>query len=155
MITAPLKALQRNRLKAALIYVSLTVAICAIFLITAIASGIVDMYSSMLKTDGDIIVTAKGIADTFFSDVDRGLAEEIEAIPGVRTVSALIFGASPVGEVPIAGIYGVSKNRFPVYPLLRGEYPEQGEVLLGNILAETLERPEEVAEDGIEHVVAQ
>ncbi|MCL4430979.1 MAG: hypothetical protein M1300_01520 [Epsilonproteobacteria bacterium] len=48
MITA-LKALRRNRFKTALIFMSMTVSIAAIFLISAIAGGVVSMYSSMLK----------------------------------------------------------------------------------------------------------
>ncbi len=144
MNSTPFKALRHNLLKTGLIYTSLTVAISAIFLITAISSGIIGMYSSMLKTEGDIIVTEKGIADTFFSEVNPDLTHEISLLPEVESASALIFGASPVETIPIAGIYGVSDNRFSVYELTQGEYPKQGQVLLGHTLAETLEYPESV-----------
>jgi len=144
VISTPLKALRHNLLKTGLIYTSLTVAIAAIFLITAISSGIIGMYSSMLKTDGDIIVTERGIADTFFSEVEPGLTDLIGAIPGVQSASALIYGASPVETIPIAGIYGVSENRFSVYELTQGRAPKSRQVLLGHTIAEALEFPERV-----------
>lgn len=64
MIT-PIKALKKNRFKTILIFASMVISISAIFLISTIANGIVGMYSAMLKTDGDIIITQKGISDTF------------------------------------------------------------------------------------------
>ncbi len=61
-----IKALSANRLKTLLIYLSLTFSISAIFLITSISNGVISMYSSILKSDGDIIVTQAKISDTFF-----------------------------------------------------------------------------------------
>lgn len=127
-----------------LIFVSMTVSIMAIFLISAVSGGVVGMYSSMLKTDGDIIVTQKGIADTFFSDINRSYLSEIERIEGVRKASALILGAAPVETLPIAAVYGVSENRFENYRLRTGAYPHNGEVMIGSKLYETLKRPETI-----------
>ena len=119
------KALNRNRFKTFLIYLSITVAITAIFMITSISRGIIGMYSTMLKSDGDIIVTQAKIADTFFSDVNISLAEKIKNIAGVKEVYALILGASPINDLPIAAIYGVSENRFKTYRLTEGAYPKK------------------------------
>lgn len=143
MIT-PLKALRKNRFKTALIFISMSVSIAAIFLISAISGGVVSMYSAMLKTDGDIIVTQKGIADTFFSDINRSLNDSIVAIDGVKESSALILGAAPVDPLPIVGIYGVSENRFKSYIIKEGLYPKTGEVMLGSKIYETLKHPKEV-----------
>lgn len=140
MIT-PLKALRKNRFKTALIFMSMSVSIAAIFLISAISSGVVSMYSSMLKTDGDIIVTQKGIADTFFSDINRSAVVSISKMQGVKEVSALILGAAPVDPLPIVGIYGASENRFASYALTQGAYPKSGEVMLGSKIYETLKHP--------------
>lgn len=102
------------------------------------------MYSAMLKTDGDIIVTQKGIADTFFSDINRSLNDSILQIEGVKESSALILGAAPVDPLPIVGIYGVSENRFKSYTLKEGRYPKAGEVMLGSKIYETLKHPKKV-----------
>jgi putative ABC transport system permease protein len=144
MIT-PLKALRKNRFKTALIFVSMCVSISAIFLISAISGGVVSMYSSMLKTDGDIIVTQRGIADTFFSDINRSATANIAKIDGVKDVSALILGAAPVEPLPIVAIYGVSENRFKSYALSSGTYPKQGEVMLGSKIYETLKHPKTIS----------
>ena len=144
MIT-PLKALRKNGFKTALIFISMSVSIAAIFLISAISGGVVSMYSSMLKTDGDIIVTQKGIADTFFSDINRSLVPKIETIAGVREVTALILGAAPVEPLPIVGVYGVSINRFKRYGLIQGVYPKSNEVLLGSKIYETLKHPKTIS----------
>lgn len=143
MITA-LKALRRNRFKTALIFVSMTVSIAAIFLISAIAGGVVSMYSSMLKTDGDIIVTQKEIADTFFSDINKSLSVPIAHLSGVKEVHSMILGAAPVEQLPIVGIYGVSDNRFDSYVLQKGDYPKAGEVILGAKIYETLKHPKSI-----------
>lgn len=99
------------------------------------------MYSAMLKTDGDIIVTQKGIADTFFSDINRSLIDSISQMHGVKEANALIMGAAPVEPLPIVGIYGVSEGRFKGYSLTQGGYPKAGEVLLGSKLYEMLKHP--------------
>ena len=54
-----MKALLANKLKTLLIYLSLIFSIVSIFLISSISNGIITMYSSMLKSDGDIIKAFK------------------------------------------------------------------------------------------------
>lgn len=103
------------------------------------------MYSSMLKTDGDIIVTQKGIADTFFSDINRSVTTEIARMNGVKEISALILGAAPVEPLPIVGIYGASENRFKSYALKKGSYPKSSEVMLGSKIYETLKHPKTIS----------
>jgi len=110
----------------------------AIFLITSVSQGVIGMYSKMIKTDGDIIITQKGTADTFFSNVNVNLMTEINNIEQVKSSYGMIVGASPVGHIPIAGIYGVSENHLSHYKLSKGKYPKKGEVLLGNTLAKQL-----------------
>lgn len=139
------KALNRNRFKTFLIYTSITVAITAIFMITSISRGIIGMYSTMLKTEGDIIVTQAKIADTFFSDVNASLSDKIQNIAGVNDVYAIILGASPINELPIAAIYGVSENRFKTYALTEGAYPKKGEVILGKNINARLHSPKSVS----------
>lgn len=144
MFSNAIKALSANRLKTTLIYFSLTFSIMAIFLITAISNGIITMYSTMLKSDGDIIVTQAKISDTFFSNVDIGLIPKIEKIDGVKKVSALIVGASPVEKLPIVAVYGSSKNRFNNYKLISGRYPESSEVIVGKSIFEKLKNRNEI-----------
>ncbi|MDQ1263604.1 MAG: putative transport system permease protein [Campylobacterota bacterium] len=130
-----LKALSKNRLKSFLIFLSITVAVMAIFLISAISGGIIGMYSKMIKTDGDIIITQKGISDTFFSNVDIALMDKIDKIENVSSSYAMIVGASPIGHIPIAAIYGTTQNHFSHYKLSSGVYPKEKEVILGENLS--------------------
>ena len=129
-----LKALSKNLFKSILIFSSITIAVMAIFLISSVSQGVIGMYSKMIKTDGDIIITQKGISDTFFSNVDISLINKINKIDNIKSSYAMIVGASPVGHIPIAGIYGTTKNHFSHYQLIKGNYPEVGQVLLGNAL---------------------
>ena len=137
-MSTALKALKANKLKTLLILFSLTLSICSIFLISSISNGVIYMYSSMLKSDGDIIITQAKISDTFFSNVDIKLVDEIEEIKGVKKVSAVIVGASPVEDLPIVAIYGATKNRFSNYTLTQGTYPKENEVLVGKSIYESL-----------------
>ncbi|MDZ7817999.1 MAG: ABC transporter permease [Aliarcobacter sp.] len=138
MISFALKALFANKLKTSLIYLSLIFSIISIFLISSISNGIITMYSSMLKSDGDIIITQANISDTFFSNVNINLIEKINKIPNVIESSALIVGASPVEKLPIVAIYGASQNRFKNYKLEIGTYPKQNEVIVGKSIYEQL-----------------
>ena len=133
-----MKSILVRKSKSFLLFLSLFVTILSIFLVSAVANGVVGMYSSMLREGGDIIVTQSGIADTFFSDVDRSLTKKIARIEGVKQVRALIVGASPVGDMPIVAIYGVSKNLLAKYRPSQGSYPQKGEVLLGGSIAKAL-----------------
>ena len=121
-----------NKLKTILILLSLIFSIVSIFLISSISNGVISMYSSMLKSDGDIIITQAKISDTFFSNVNINLIEQINKIQDVKEATALIVGASPVEKLPIVAIYGSSDNRFNKYTLLSGSYPKKDEVIVGN-----------------------
>jgi ABC-type antimicrobial peptide transport system permease subunit len=92
----------------------------------------------MLKNDGDIIVTQAKISDTFFSNVDIKLIEKIKMMQGVRDASAIIFGASPVETLPIVAIYGVTKNSFKNYKLVKDSYPNENEALVGESIYNSL-----------------
>ncbi len=138
MFTLPLKALFANKLKTILIFFSLVFSIISIFLISSISNGIITMYSSMLKSDGDIIITQAKISDTFFSNVNIKLIEQINQIKNVENSSALIVGASPVEKLPIVAVYGVSFNRFKNYELIDGSYPKENEVIIGKSIFEQL-----------------
>jgi len=139
-----LKALKANRLKTMLIYLSLIFAIVAIFLITSISNGIISMYSNMIKSDGDIIITQAKISDTFFSNVDVSLLEKIKMINGVKSATAMIVGASPVEEIPIVAVYGVSENRYKNYKITSGTYPKNSEVIIGKTIYDRLENQKSI-----------
>ena len=132
------KALKASKIKTALIYLSLSVTLVSIFLITSISQGIISMYSSMLQNNGDIIVTQAKISDTFFSDVNISLLQKIKKIDGVKDTSALIVGAAPVNSLPIVAIYGVTPNLFKKYQIIKGNYPHKGEVIIGQSIANRL-----------------
>lgn len=130
-----IKALGRNRFKSFLIFSSIVISVSAIFLISSISQGVIGMYSKMIKSDGDIIITQKGISDTFFSNVDISIMDKINKLEHVRSSYAMIVGASPIAHIPIAGIYGTTKNHFSHYALIKGAYPKVSEVILGEGLA--------------------
>ncbi|TLP39179.1 ABC transporter permease [Arcobacter arenosus] len=139
MITIALKALNANKLKTILIFASLLFSITSIFLISSISNGVISMYSNLLKNDGDIIVTQAKISDTFFSNVDIKLLEKINKFDTTTKSSAIIVGASPVEELPIVAIYGVTSNRFSNYKIAQGNYPKTEEALIGNSIYQSLE----------------
>jgi len=144
LISFALKALMANKLKTILIYLSLIFSIISIFLISSISNGIITMYSSMLKSDGDIIITQAKISDTFFSNVNIDLIEKINKIKDIKESTAIIVGASPVEKLPIVAVYGSTANRFKNYKLENGNYPEKNEVIVGKSIYEQLINKNEI-----------
>lgn len=144
MISYALKALIANKLKTLLIFLSLIFSIVSIFLISSISNGVISMYSTLLKSDGDIIITQAKISDTFFSNVNIELIEKINKITGIQETSALIVGASPVENLPIVAIYGSTQNRFKKYELVMGNYPKENEVIIGNSIYEQLNNKKQI-----------
>ena len=144
LIFYAMKALLANKLKTLLIYLSLIFSIVSIFLISSISNGIITMYSSMLKSDGDIIITQAKISDTFFSNVNINLIEQINKISDVKEATALIVGASPVEKLPIVAVYGASSNRFKNYELIAGNYPNKNEVIVGKSIYDQLINKNEI-----------
>lgn len=139
------KSLIFYKYKTILILISAITAISSIFLITSLSGGIVTMYSNMLRSDGDIIITQKGVADTFFSDVNRTIIPQIRDISGVKDVYGVIVGAGAIGTLPIAGIYGVTDNRMGTYKLLDGSYPKNiYDVMIGKKIDTILNHPKEI-----------
>ena len=138
------KSFLRYKYKTLLILISAVAAIASIFLITALGNGIISMYASMLKTDGDIIVMQKGVADTFFSDINRSLLAPISKLKGVATAQGVIVGAGAIESIPIAGIYGVTDNRMSNYHLTSGHYPKGIEVMIGESIATILDHPKQI-----------
>ena len=144
MISYALKALIANKLKTLLIFLSLIFSIVSIFLISSISNGVISMYSTLLKSDGDIIITQAKISDTFFSNVNIDLIEKINQLTGIQETSALIVGASPVENLPIVAIYGLTQNRFKKYELILGNYPKENEVIIGNSIYEQLNNKKQI-----------
>ncbi|AXX94286.1 ABC transporter permease [Arcobacter ellisii] len=144
MISYAFKALFANKLKTFLIILSLIFSIVSIFLISSISNGVISMYSTLIKSDGDIIVTQAKISDTFFSNVNINLVEKINNLKDIKDTSAMIVGASPVEKLPIVAVYGVTKNRFKNYTLIAGNYPSKNEVIIGKSILEQLFNKNEI-----------
>lgn len=144
MVSYAFKALFANKLKTFLIVLSLIFSIVSIFLISSISNGVISMYSTLLKSDGDIIVTQAKISDTFFSNVNINLIERINNLKDIKDTSAMIVGASPVEKLPIIAVYGVTQNRFKNYTLTQGKYPSQNEVIIGKSILEQLINKNEI-----------
>lgn len=144
MISHAYKALIANKLKTFLIIISLIFSIVSIFLISSISNGVISMYASILKSDGDIIITQSKISDTFFSNVDINLIKEIEYLKNINEAGAMIVGASPIEKLPIVAIYGATQNRFKNYKLEKGKYPLNNEVIVGKLIFEQLSNRNEV-----------
>ena len=80
----------------------------------------------------------------FFSDIDRSLILPISQLDAVKSAQGVIVGAGAIDTVPIAGIYGVTQNRMPNYALSEGNYPKQGEVVIGESIASILNHPKKI-----------
>jgi ABC-type antimicrobial peptide transport system permease subunit len=94
----------------------------------ATVRGAFDMITG-LSSQAEIMIRQEGIADTGYSTIDQRVGSQLALIPGIQSVSGLIFSATLIPEAGTFFIYrGLAPNEYSI----QQENIVEGERLTGN-----------------------
>ncbi len=109
-----------------LVVIGITVG--GIMALEATVRGAMDMIAG-LSSDAEIMIRQEGIADTGYSTIDQRVGSRLALVPGVQSVSGVVFSATVIPEAGTFFIYrGLAPNEYSI----QQEHLIEGERLTGN-----------------------
>jgi ABC-type antimicrobial peptide transport system permease subunit len=109
----------------------------------ATVRGSIKMISG-LSSQAEVMIRQAGIADTGYSTIDQRVGSKIVAIPGVRTVSGLLFSATMMPEANAFFIFrGMAPNEYSIQQedIIEGErLTSNHQILLGKMMADAMNK---------------
>lgn len=143
-----LKNLRRRSTRTVMTVVGLAVAVMAVATLWNIAWGYAKSASSFYATRGtDIVVVRAGVSNRLTSSLRSDLVAQLAAVPGVASANGSLTEMVSLGEshligIPLRGVE-LSSSALEPFSISAGHAlaaNEQGEVLLGNGIAEALKK---------------
>jgi ABC-type antimicrobial peptide transport system permease subunit len=114
-----------------------------IMALEATVRGSIKMISG-LSSQAEVMIRQAGIADTGYSTIDQRVGSKIVAIPGVRTVSGLLFSATMMPEANAFFIFrGMAPNEYSIQQedIIEGErLTSNHQILLGKMMADAMNK---------------
>ena len=148
-----LRNLFRRKMRTALTLIGIAMGIAAIIALVALSRGIVTNYLEVTNSsDADLTIQAvqgEGQAITFGTGFDERLADQIRAMPEVKSVSAVLYTMVQMADTPFFIVYGLEPDQLRIqhFKLLEGvslaEYRSRHggkPIMLGKIAADKLKK---------------
>jgi ABC-type antimicrobial peptide transport system permease subunit len=138
------KNLWRRKARSALTMGGIAIGVSVIALLVVFGQGIsAQMNAFITRSGAEISVMQGGIADMSFSTIAQDAGEEIANLPGVEWVSGVSYNFVEVEGQRIFTVFGMElqTGNLQRLRLISGRMPAaQGEVLLGRLASELLEK---------------
>ncbi len=139
-----LKNLWRRKTRTLLTMLGIAVGVAAVVALSAFGEGFASGFESIFgSTNADLTVGQKEAVMLLISSVDESIGDEIEAIPGVDTVSGTIISMVQMTESPYFVVMGEDPRSFTIahYRLIAGSMISgRKQILLGKITAENFNK---------------
>lgn len=136
--------LTRRRARTTLAAIGIGVGVASIFVLTTMADSFVKQLTNFNSEAGaDLVLRQADVADMSLSAIDERVGRAITAMPGVESVSGLIFGAANTEGLPYLLIWGLDPNERAIrhYDVVEGRTIERrDEILLGRQAADALKK---------------
>jgi putative ABC transport system permease protein len=114
-----------------------------IMALEATVRGSIEMISG-LSSQAEVMIRQAGIADTGYSTIDQRIGSKIAAIPGVHTISGLLFSATMMPEANAFFIFrGLAPNEYSIQQenIIEGELlTSNHQILLGKMMADAMNK---------------
>jgi len=124
-----LRSLLRRRTRTALTVVGISIGLSAVVLLGGLADGFVVVFNQMMAgTDMDLVVRQAEATDLSYSAISERDGRRIAALPGVHSVSGIVFGAVTMEEMPFLLVFGYA----PHEPAIEHFQIVEGRGLSGN-----------------------
>jgi ABC-type antimicrobial peptide transport system permease subunit len=127
--SATIRSLARRRGRTYLTITGISIALGSIVMLSSITDGFVSAFNKMLGgTDVDLVARQKDASDMSYSAISEKIGRQIAAMPGVQSVSGIIFSAVTVDEMPFFLLFGYA----PYEPAIQHFKIVDGRGLQGN-----------------------
>lgn len=112
-----LRNLLRQRIRAVLTLVGITLGITTVVALGAITAGLEDTAGAFVRSGGaDFLVAQEGAADLTFSTVPEEQLAEVAAVPGVAEVRGVFLHITKTGSNPFFFLSGVEAGTLAAHP---------------------------------------
>ena len=123
------RSLSRRRGRTTLTITGISIALASIVMLGSITDGFVAAFNEMMVgTDVELVARQKDASDTAYSAVSEKIGRQIVAMPGVESVSGIVFSAMVVDEMPFFLVFGYA----PYEPAINHFKIVEGRGLQGN-----------------------
>jgi len=126
--TMALQSLWQRTSRTFLTLGAISITVGGLMALEATVRGAMEMISG-LSSEAEIMIRQAGIADTGYSTIDQRVGSKIATIPGVQSISGLIFSAT---MIPEAGTFFIYRGLAPKEYSIQQENIVEGERLTGN-----------------------
>ena len=106
-----LRSLLRRRTRTALTVVGISIGLSAVVLLGGLADGFIVVFNQLMAgTDMDLVVRQAEASDLGYSAISERDGRKIAALPGVQSVSGIVFGAVTIEEMPFLLVFGYAPH---------------------------------------------
>ncbi len=138
--------LWRRKTRTILTLAAVSVGVGAIVAFVAIANGMISGYAELWSGSGaDLMLSQTDALDPSISVVDESVADEIANLPGVDSVSGMVYGEISTEGVPYFLVFGHDPDGFTTerFKVIEGEgltSRSRHEIIVGKMAADSLNR---------------
>jgi ABC-type antimicrobial peptide transport system permease subunit len=138
--------LWRRKTRTILTLVGVSLGVAAIVSLVAIGNGLVAGMTELWSGSGaDLMISQADAIDPQISVLDESLGEELTNLPGVDSVSGMVYGEVTTESVPYFLVFGHDPREFSIehFKLIEGEGlspRSRHEIIIGKLAADTLNR---------------
>ena len=129
MKSETIRSLSRRSGRTLLTITGISIALSSIVLLGGITDGfIVEFNRLAMGTEVDLVARQKDATDTAYSAISEKIGRQIAAMPGIQSVSGIVFSAVMVDNLPFFLIFGYA----PYEPAIEHFEIVEGRALQGN-----------------------
>ncbi|HJW84896.1 MAG TPA: FtsX-like permease family protein, partial [Anaerolineae bacterium] len=124
-----IQSLSRRRGRTLLTITGISIALSSIVMLGGLADGFVIEFNKLMAgNDVDLVARQKDATDTAYSAISEKVGRQIAAMPGIQSVSGIVFSAVTVDNMPFLLIFGYA----PYEPAINHFTIVEGRGLQGN-----------------------
>jgi ABC-type antimicrobial peptide transport system permease subunit len=137
----PLRNLWRRRMRTAISVSGIGIGVATLVMLGGLTAGLIAELNSLAGSGstGSISLMQRKVADLSLSTLDERMVNQIQAMPGVKSVSPMLLGFIMTPEMPMFMLAGMDPNSAAMahYKLVEGRAVSRpNEILIGKLAAD-------------------
>jgi ABC-type antimicrobial peptide transport system permease subunit len=142
LLGLPFRNLWRRKMRTIISVTGIGVGVATLVMLGGMSAGLLDELNNLAGSGGagNITLMQKKVADLSLSMLDEHMVSQIQAMPGVKSVSPYLMGFVMTPETPLFLFGGLEPNSSAMahYKLIEGRYLSRpNEVVLGKAASES------------------